>query len=220
MSCCRDYSPKSSYNFHHCRGLGSACLPHKSRRRGPQPPTGLFSNVEAEFRKLNLRRRESFPIFSLQNLRVGFLVIREAEVGRVPAQFLARKARGLHGQEGGLGDAPTDRQRRPEWSFGTQAIVRPVFPMIAGRDVGEWFVIHHFSFAENSDFAVGLEEERAFLTDDHGLVGADLCGRQTEGGKGGLKASVVVMHHEFLARKISTARIREGAQVMRGVARG
>src|SRR5690242_18565859 len=80
------------------------------------------------------RRREAFAVVARQDFFVRLVVVGEAEVGGVPAQFLAGEARGLHRQQCRLGDAPADLEWRPERLLVSQTIIRPVLPMIALPD--------------------------------------------------------------------------------------
>src|SRR4030095_3639254 len=60
----------------------------------PRGPTS--KRLRMKFKSAHLRRREAFAVCPRQDFLVRLVVVGEAEVGRVPAQFLAGKTRGLH----------------------------------------------------------------------------------------------------------------------------
>src|SRR4051812_9928044 len=62
----------------------------------------------------DLRWRKAFAIFAREDFLVGLIVVAEAEVRAIPAEFLAGEACRLYGQQRRLSDAPTDGQWRPE----------------------------------------------------------------------------------------------------------
>src|SRR5262245_60646761 len=97
----------------------------------------------------HFRRRESFAISPREDLVVGLLVVGEAEVGRVPTQFLAWKSGGFDRQQRGLSDAPANGQRCPKRLARPEAIVCPIFPVVARGHFGHGLVLHHFALTED-----------------------------------------------------------------------
>src|SRR5262249_31652143 len=138
-----------------------------------------------------MRRGEAIAILAREDLLVRLVVVGEPEVGRVPAQFLPGEASGLDGEESRVGDAPANRQRRPQGFLGPKTIIRPILPMVARGDFRERLVGHHLALAEDGDLAIGLEQQRAFLADHHRVVGAHFRRRQAERSERWQQAAVV-----------------------------
>ena len=107
------------------------------------------------------RRAEVFAASARKDFLVGLLVVGEAEVCGIPAQLLAGETRGFCREQCGLGDAPADVERGPERFLRAEAVVGPVFPMVARLALRERFVGDDLAFAEDGDFPIGLEEERS-----------------------------------------------------------
>ncbi len=100
-----------------------------------------------------------------------------------------------------------------------ETIVRPILPVVARGDFRKRFVGHDLALAEDRDPAIGLEHQRAFFADDHGVIRADLRGREAKRSERRKQGVVIVMHHEFFAHKLPAPSIRNGALVVRGVTR-
>ena len=52
--------------------------------------------------------------------------------------------------------------------------------MIAGGHFRKWFFGDNPALAKDGDLAIRFEQERAFFTDYHGVIRADLRGRKAQ----------------------------------------
>src|SRR6185436_12962198 len=92
---------------------------------------------------------ETVAISARKNFLVRLLVVGEAIIRGVPSQFLAWESRRLDGEQCRFRDARTDFEWSPQRLFVAQTIIRPILPMIAGRDLGHWLILDLLAFAEN-----------------------------------------------------------------------
>src|SRR5881394_497538 len=109
----------------------------------------------------NSRRRKSFAVLARENFLVRLLVIAETEVRGVPAQFLSGKTRRFDREQSRFGDAPANLEWCPERLFGTEAVIRPILPMIALADFRHRFVFHFLALAEDLGESIRLQQPRS-----------------------------------------------------------